>query len=120
MRKKIRGATFHLCESGPESHTIFLIDISGVCNKTPPSQNSLKDGNMIFLFSEQQIETEADPDDDEEGEEEGSQEVDEAKEMEKVKEYQSDLRKSMSGDGLKVGCDEMDKTYAFSQPSEAE
>jgi len=46
---------------------------------------------MIFLFPEQQIETEADPDDDEEGEEEGSQEVNEAKEMERVKEYQSDL-----------------------------
>jgi len=63
----------------------------GVCNKMPPSQTTSKDGNKIFLFPEQQIETEADPDDDEEDEVNMNKEVDEAKEMEKVKGYQSDL-----------------------------
>ena len=71
----------------------FIINYSGVCNKTPPSQTTSKDGNKIFLFPEQQIETEADPDDDEEDEVNMNKEVDEAKEMEKVKGYQSDLRK---------------------------
>jgi len=62
----------------------------GVCNKTsaPPT----KDGNKIFLFAEQQIETEPDDDDeDDDDEDESKRAVDEAKEMEKIKQYQGDL-----------------------------
>jgi len=61
----------------------------GSCGKTPTPEKSVEDGNSIFLFPERQIDTEPEPEDDEDEEE--NNQVDEEKEMEKIKEFQGDL-----------------------------
>ena len=76
--------------------------LSGACKSA--SESSYKSSNEAFLFPEQQIDTEPDPDEGcnsaDEDEEQGD--VDEKEEMENVKKFQGDLRKCASRRNLSM------------------